>query len=187
MQSITSTTHSAGALLFVRSVADLPRAIRDVNELLSRRRAPGRPGEDVLGIVVRGGVGAQRLSSESGSVVLRESIALCGFWDLCWFDHSLAGGRSDAEHRRKILLDSLLIGRQMELAGAEAKTLVLPVFTFWEAREAVDARVDHLKVHHPMLAISSDCFVHDPERRGIVSLEGYGRTEDRYRPIERWQ
>jgi len=104
---------------------------------------------------------------------LRESASLGGIWSLCWFDFTVADGGADAHHRRRRLLELLLFSGQIDRAGSEARTLLLPVFTCAEARREVQVLVDHLEARYPTLTIGPDCFVHDPERRGLVRLAGH--------------
>lgn len=173
MQSLVVDVKTTGALLFVRSVKDLPGAIRAVNEIFSRRRSVDAPREEVLGIVVRRDLDAclaePSCDHVTTAVRLRQSAARSGIWSLCWFDFTGPEGRGSAERRRQ-LLDLLPLAGPDPAAAGESRSL-LPVLTSAEAPDDVERLVEHLAARYPTLTIGPDCFVQDAERRRLVLLE----------------
>ena len=168
MQSVINGVERSGAVVFVRSLAHVPNAIRAVNQLLSLRRS-----REVLGIVVHEELDKGLPSPTYGdactgtSVSLRESVGVSGIWSLCWFDFTVPEELAQAEHRRTQLLDLLVFGGS---ADEGRSRLLLPVLTSAEASKGGGALIEQLSVRYPMFAVGSHGYVHDGERSALVPL-----------------
>jgi hypothetical protein len=176
MQSVIVGVERAGALLFVRSLAQLPAALGAVSKLVAQPGWRDSPGNEVLGVVVRKALDAGLTETTCGSdrwthasVSLRESAQLSGLWSLCWFDFTAHEGRGDAACRRTRLLDHLVSASTVR-PNAGDPTSFLPVFASAEAGDGVEHLVDRLKARYPAFTIGPDCFVHDAQRRKLVRL-----------------
>lgn len=164
MQPLTGEVDNVGALILVRSAADVPLAIHGVSELLWRRHARGASGHHVLGVVAGAGIDPDSCMQPfvgGGKITLRESIGLSGIWNLCWFDLGpLERAQLEAERRHR-LFDCL----RPDLQGT-----LFPVFTCKEAREGTDQLVEDLALRSSALSMGQHCFVHDPVRSGRFRL-----------------
>jgi hypothetical protein len=103
-QPLAIVRQTAGALLFVRTWADLGRAIDGVNELRSYRPSRLSPDEEVLGVALCEDVdsipailGRVDSGPPHGDLALREAVGLGGVWSLCSFDIMTP---RPADHRR---------------------------------------------------------------------------------------
>jgi hypothetical protein len=189
-QPLAIVRQTAGALLFVRTWADLGRAIDGVNELRSYRPSRLSPDEEVLGVALCEDVdsipailGRVDSGPPHGDLALREAVGLGGVWSLCSFDITLRGQQTTAEHRRRRLLDSLCLHEQVERAGDAvgermARVRVLPVFSSSEARDDVDRLMDDLTARYPQLPIGPTYFQYDPKRGELVPIALRARASE---------
>ncbi|MFO0548577.1 MAG: hypothetical protein U0271_09330 [Polyangiaceae bacterium] len=147
-------------LFVVRRAEDLSRALDDVNELLSRRRATGRR-EVLLGVLV--GVDVDSVVRESA----RESVALAGSWALCWFEPTLAPAPGPAETRRRVL-ELVLDG--CSSAGDDGPILFLPLRAADERVDEFEAHLEVLERSRPNLKTMKRAIGNDASRGGLVWL-----------------
>lgn len=153
------------AILFVRAVKDLARALETVNPLLARRRATGLLHDEVLGVLVGedldNALHGRPRKLIGAHAALRESVGLSGIWSLCWFDVPVDRAEEDADRARRCLFDRLANAMS---GDASEGPLWFPVLTPLEARGDVRALVDALRASYPMLTVMRDVLVHDPSR-----------------------
>lgn len=162
MQPVSAPEEEVGALVLVRSTAELPLAIEGVNALLSRQYGCG----DVLAILA--GAGLEPRPYAGYELPLRESVALSGLWSVSWFQLGPFAKSPRASDRRCRLLDLVLTG--LEHARHDSKThgTLFPVFTSAEACRGSDPIFDDLADRYPQLTMGGDSFVHDPLRGGLL-------------------
>ena len=166
-------THSASALLFVRSQGDLPGALSTVNGLLSKRRSLSAADSDVLGIIICAPIDdelPQRWDGGMGPTGF-ESVGMEGIWSLRWFNRSAIGVSTSPDQGRRRLLDVVLPRIAMDRIAAARRHVLLPVFSCAEALQVED-HLKALEARYPTLAIGWDVFVDDPSRGGLVRLVG---------------
>ena len=180
MPALAMVRQTAGALLFVRTSADLGRAIDGVNEFLSYRPRSASPEEEVLGVVQCEDVDSTPMSlghvdpgPPRSVLALREAVGLGGVWSLCSFDMTILGHPTTAEHRRRRLLEAVCRQHAVEHPGHAlgervARVRVLPVFSPAEARDDAEDVVEDLAARYPQLRVGPTCFLHDAGQRGLV-------------------
>jgi len=169
---------SVGALLFVRSLSDLPPVLPTVGSLLSRRRSSGAEGDAVMGIVVGAELDERLTEAAAGpadtDVRLRESVGLSGIWSLCWFETGLAQEGQDGAERRRRLVDCLVRADPPRAGRDEApvaRRLLFPVLTRAESGTDGGALTAALQARYPTLAVMPNGFVHAASGGELVRLE----------------
>lgn len=164
MQPLSFLSENVGALVFVRSTADLPLAVHAVSAFLATRSS----GEDVLAILA--GAGLEPPSLAQSEVALRESVELVGLWSVSWFELGPCRLGQHARDRRCHMLDLILPGLKTERASSDSRGTLFPIFTYAEARRGFDPILDELADRYPHLTMGRDTFVHDPVGGGILRL-----------------
>ena len=166
-----------GALLFVRSLADLSCAVAAVNQFLSRRHTHGSVDSETLGILVGAGLDTSLLQRGQGvahpastEVTLRYSVALSGIWSLSWFDLGSIDERGGAGGRRRRLLDNLLPGVHADSSLATGPRYFLPVLSAAEARGQEVEGLDDLAGRYQAVTIGTNGFVADPACGKLLRL-----------------
>ncbi len=164
MQPLSDDAENVCGLILVRSAAEVPIAVRAVNELLARWRARAAAIPQVLGVLAGAGIdvwNSKPSHGGEGEITLRESTGLSGIWTLCWFELWPLEGSARASARRRRLLDQV----RSDLQGT-----LFPVFTRDEARKGIEPLVEELEDRYPALQVGEDRFVHEPLRGGLSRL-----------------
>ena len=179
-------------LLLVRSLDDMPFALKMVSEfLVYQPMLPGVVEEGVLGIWIKKDLEAHLPSwfcrdserstgrvdsSLTGGVPaeatlgIRQTVSLCDGWTLCWMDGPLLCG-SSAE-RRDAILRTLVETPTGETSSQQGT--FFPVFAAEERPELIQASYSELRARCPHL-VGACFFLHD-RARGLVSPELSGAT-----------
>lgn len=178
------------ALLLVRSLTDIPFAIRAVNEFLACRRSGPEPAQDdeILAVCLKGDLDAGfpiwhwlgheprctnvRVRASSGNVPagaglgIWESFSLSGIWTFCRVDGPRLRSAPNAEARRQAIL-RMLVDTPSRLGSSAEPEAVFPVFGPDVPAESVATEVHALKARYPRLIGAS--WYRDDKMRGIVN------------------
>jgi hypothetical protein len=180
------------ALLLVRSITDIPFAVRAVNEFLAYRRSGNglEQDDEILAVCLKSDLDAGlpiwhlidhefgrtpvRVPAASGIVPagaglgIRESFSLSGVWTFCWVDGLLLRSARKADARRDAIL-RMFVEAPSLLGSSPEPVVAFPVFGADEPARSVEAEVRALKVRYPRLIGSS--WYRDDKMRGLVTAE----------------
>lgn len=176
------------ALVFVRSIDDLPSSLEAVNAFLRFRRSRGgrAQDEDIAGVWVSGDLGAglpgryradeaagadwtdARISNTDAEAGLAmcESCGLAGVWACGWLDGPLVSGAPGAAERRDVIV-RVLTGTTPPPGASTERSVFFPVFEADEPLASLAAEVRTLRARYPH-TIGSEWFCLDPTR-GLIA------------------
>ncbi|MFN0062617.1 MAG: hypothetical protein ACKVPX_08875 [Myxococcaceae bacterium] len=154
----------AGALLFVKRVANVSSALARVNTLLWQRRLLGAYEDAVLGIMFGEQLDeGQLVAPNAPDIRLRESVGLSGTWSLCWFESMYVPESQDFAGQRQRLLDCLLPLRHplREASCSPSERYRFSVVTSSDSREDIVPLAADLKKRYPMLPVLNEVFLYN--------------------------